>query len=203
MLTGSVEYTKLNPMQNKTKEERQAIAAKSHAARRANKEARDKKRKDAEDRLHFLKNEIENLERIKDSMIRLRQVDDLSSRLTGKTLLCESSIVDAARQWVPLIGIYFLIKERKIIYIGQSNNILTRITTHSNSKDFDSYSYIPCDESILDKLESLYIHVYQPELNGFLTEGRKHAPIQLHELLGIAEGVSTIRNTISQTKWGK
>jgi len=139
MLTGSVEYTKLNPMQNKTKEERQAIAAKSHAA----------------------------------------------------------------RQWVPLIGIYFLIKERKIIYIGQSNNILTRITTHSNSKDFDSYSYIPCDESILDKLESLYIHVYQPELNGFLTEGRKHAPIQLHELLGIAEGVSTIRNTISQTKWGK
>ena len=184
MLTGSVEYTKWNPMQNKTKEERQAIAAKSHATRRANKEARDKKRNDAEDRLRLLKDEIENLEGVKDSLLRLQQVDDFFSMLTGQTLLCESSIVDAARQWVPPTGIYFLIKEKKIVYIGQSTNIFTRITTHAKYKKFDSYSYIPCDQSILDKLESLYIHVYQPELNGFLSEGRKHAPIQLHELLG-------------------
>jgi hypothetical protein len=172
-------------MQHKTKEERQVIVAKGVATRRKNIEARVEKRKDAEDRLHFLKNEIESLERIKDSMIRSRQVDYLSSKLTGQTLLCEKSIIDAAKQWVPPTGIYFLIKKNKIVYIGQSTNIFTRIMTHSNDKNFDSYSYIPCDQSILDKLESLYIHVYQPELNGFLTEGRKHAPIQLHELLAL------------------
>ena len=173
-----------NQLQNKTKEERQAIAAKGLATRRKNIEARAEKRKDAEDRLHFLKNEIENLEGIKGSLLRLQQVNYFFSRLTAQTLLCESSIVDAATQWVPPTGIYFLIKEKKIVYIGQSINIFTRIMTHAKYKKFDSYSYILCDESILDKLESLYIHVYQPELNGFVAEGRKHAPIQLHELLG-------------------
>lgn len=84
----------------------------------------------------------------------------------------------------PLVGIYFLIRDKEIVYVGKSSNINARITEHSKTnsdKDFDSFSYILLPEEFLDynmeydvdgrgnqaldNLEGLYILKYNPEYN--------------------------------------
>lgn len=65
-----------------------------------------------------------------------------------------------------MIGIYFLLKDKEIVYVGQSIDIDRRIKDHSyNGKDFDSFEYIECDKSDLTRLETLYIVKFQPMLN--------------------------------------
>ena len=59
--------------------------------------------------------------------------------------------------------IYFLIKDDKIIYVGKSKQGFKRIFEHK--KDFDSFTYIECDESILDVLETIYIERFKPICN--------------------------------------
>lgn len=59
--------------------------------------------------------------------------------------------------------IYFLIKDDKVIYVGKSKNGFKRIFEHK--KDFDCFTYIECDESILDILETKYIEKFKPICN--------------------------------------
>jgi hypothetical protein len=67
-----------------------------------------------------------------------------------------------------LCGIYFLIKEDVIVYIGQSVNIMSRVHTHryESIKEFDSFSYLLCRKDELDILEAKYILSYLPLYNG-------------------------------------
>lgn len=72
-------------------------------------------------------------------------------------------------------GIYFLIFEGEIVYIGQSICPLRRLGDHSTDKGkfFDAYVFVPCDWRDLSRLESVYIYKYQPKYNkvGIHTRG--------------------------------
>ena len=66
-----------------------------------------------------------------------------------------------------LCGIYYLLREDEIVYIGQSTNILFRVATHLNLgvKVFDSYMYELCTPQLLDKLELESIIKHKPLYN--------------------------------------
>lgn len=64
-----------------------------------------------------------------------------------------------------IIGIYFLLDGDSVVYVGQSENILARVTAHLYGRNrFNNYAYIRCELNELDKLESYYIAKFQPYL---------------------------------------
>lgn len=175
----------MNPMQSKTPEERRAIAAKGIETRRR------RLREDADllfvakGRVVGLKDRIDELEA---RLLELQTIEVMacaSAKLTGKTLLREEQIIASSLPWDAASGIYFLVKDKRVVYVGQSVNVFARIPTHRD-KDFDSYAYIPCSRSTLNRLESLYIHLLQPPLNGSQSDGIKLAPMPLNAILGEA-----------------
>lgn len=91
------------------------------------------------------------------------------------TLLGSDYIMDFARPVKTTCGIYFLIHERQIVYVGQSTNCHMRIGNHLNDpqKIFDSYFVIECKEHFLDDLESSYIIKFQPKYNLIIPKVRK------------------------------
>lgn len=178
-------------MKDKTPEERKAIAAKSVATRKANRareDAEEEEYRDYAQKLRFGIIELEGkLNRLREEVIREVKFREAAKQLTSNVLLREHEIVEHAIPVGTACGIYFLVFEKKVVYVGQSTNIFSRVYTHTQSKQFDSYVYIPCDRSILDKMESLYIHFLSPPLNGNLHNGNKIAPLQLETLLGQQE----------------
>lgn len=62
-------------------------------------------------------------------------------------------------------AVYFLIKGGEIVYIGQSNEILTRVNVHRRDKDFDSFSYIIVDKGTVNEIEMMYINYFNPKYN--------------------------------------
>jgi len=72
----------------------------------------------------------------------------------------------------PKCGIYFLIKDQKVVYIGKSTNIDGRILQHSASKDFDAFSWVPYMEDQLCEMEPEYIMHYKPLLNQRIPKSR-------------------------------
>ena len=108
----------------------------------------------------------------------------ISNQLTGKTLLSENDILQSCNPLPMVTGIYFLIDVNKVVYVGQSVNIFSRVSQHFNDKkQFTSFAYIVCEKNILDKMESLYIHLLKPKLNGLLNNGIVCAPLSLDFLL--------------------
>jgi hypothetical protein len=174
-------------MIDKTPEERKAIAAKAVATRQAN--IAKRKAEDAlyEQHAQKLRHGIidleEELKRLREEVQREVKFGAAVRQLTSGVLLREHEIVEHAVPMHTACGVYFLILEQKIVYVGQSTNVFSRIFTHAQTKTFDSYVYIPCDKEMLDKLESLYIHFLSPPLNGNLHNGNKMAPLPLSELL--------------------
>lgn len=83
---------------------------------------------------------------------------DLKNLIKAKMKLNEDFI---------LCGIYFLIKNHNIVYVGSSSHLFTRIKSHitENKKDFDSFSYVVCEEQDRLLLESKYILKYLPKYN--------------------------------------
>lgn len=78
-------------------------------------------------------------------------------------------------------GIYFLIKRREVIYVGQSVDVLGRIARHRREgRDFDAYTYIECPPEELDQLERQYIRALVPELNMSFgnKDGYKHGGLR-------------------------
>jgi excinuclease UvrABC nuclease subunit len=73
----------------------------------------------------------------------------------------------------PLVGVYFLFKDTELVYVGQSNNILLRVQTHTKRLDFDRYAYLSCSKDELDDLENAYILKLRPKLNRRLP-GKTH-----------------------------
>ena len=64
-------------------------------------------------------------------------------------------------------GIYFLIKDKIIVYIGKAIDITSRVRKHimENQKDFDEVRYIEIEESELTYEEKYYISLYSPKYN--------------------------------------
>lgn len=170
----------MNWMQTRTPEERKAIAAKSVATRQKNKRAREAQRLLDIEHRDSLKCEIRELE-LKRGILKRHELSDKTAlMLTNKVLLSEAEIVNAANSWELATGVYFLIGGNKVVYVGQSVNVYARIAYHTD-KIFDSFAFIPCEQNMLDALESLYIHVLRPPLNGD-QHGGKQAPMSLRKL---------------------
>lgn len=70
--------------------------------------------------------------------------------------------------------IYFLCKEKKIQYIGQSVTLRSRIKQHIDDgwKDFDEVFFMLCPVARLTELEGLLIKRYKPPLNSVGLKGK-------------------------------
>jgi|APGre2960657373_1045057.scaffolds.fasta_scaffold96680_2 hypothetical protein len=175
-------------MKDLTPEQRKASAAKSVATRKANKAKQEAQDTFYKQRAYELKHGIteleEELESLRKDVQKEVRFGEAVKRLTSGALLREHEIVKHA---IPitdtLTGVYFLVLEKRIVYVGQSTNVFTRILTHAQSKEFDSYVYIPCEKDMLNKLESLYIHFLSPPLNANASNGNKIAPLSLSAIL--------------------
>lgn len=64
-------------------------------------------------------------------------------------------------------GIYFLIRDDEVVYVGQAANMRKRIGQHlaEGVKHFDSVCAIMCEPSKRDNLERHYITLFAPPLN--------------------------------------
>ena len=68
----------------------------------------------------------------------------------------------------PLCGVYFLMDVHgRVLYVGQSTNILSRITTHlyQSGVIIARAAYQLFDEADLDRAEAFYIYRFQPPEN--------------------------------------
>lgn len=63
------------------------------------------------------------------------------------------------------IFIYFLIKNKEVVYVGQTKNGIFRPLSHYKNKDFDTIHIMYCEEKELDILEDKYIAKYNPKYN--------------------------------------
>lgn len=116
----------------------------------------------------------------------------LSHALTSKVLLTESEIIEGGQQFSSQSGVYFLIRDGRVVYVGQSVNIHSRIATHIKDKEFDSFSFIPFPRWELDVAESLYIHALRPEINGRIGGGpRMLAPLAFDDMVTAASAPMT------------
>lgn len=61
--------------------------------------------------------------------------------------------------------IYFLCRENRIVYIGQTVNLASRLGQHVMSKHFDRIFYFEVAARDLKELEAELIEYYDPELN--------------------------------------
>lgn len=170
---------KVNPFELMTPEKKRAAIAKSVAVRKANKQIRN----DAALARRALTVEINQL---KNEVSHVKALTMASKALTGEVLLKAGDIVKASLPFKKICGVYFLIKDGLVVYVGQSVDIFTRLGMHENFKSFDSYAFIECDKAQLDLVESLYIHTLNPLLNGDLTNGSKQAPVSLKGILALA-----------------
>ena len=93
-----------------TPEQRRANGLKAAATKRARKEAEERGRAEARDRIVGLKDEIEELERQRGALQMQQLASVEAARLTGKTLLTEGAIVKGAMAWAKVCGIYFLVR---------------------------------------------------------------------------------------------
>lgn len=177
----------MSTLSQKTPEERRAIALKAVATRRKNKEEELKRRQDAVTYRDGLLESIRASEKRLEDLAKAELFSTHAIGLTGTGLLSERQIVEASQPWEELIGVYFLVKGASVVYVGQSTNVHSRVHAHSAYMDFDGIAYIKCSKENLNKLESLYIHMLRPRLNGEHPSGMKMAPISLHGLLSTKE----------------
>lgn len=71
-------------------------------------------------------------------------------------------------------GIYFIIKNRKIIYIGKTSHYVERIMQHKNqAMDWDKIKFIEYPEDRLDEMERVWINYFKPALNRTHKHGKK------------------------------
>lgn len=63
-------------------------------------------------------------------------------------------------------GVYFLLQEGRIVYVGKTGNIRERLSQHSNGeKLWSQFFFIQCEEEEIDKLEAHYIAKFRPAYN--------------------------------------
>ena len=63
-----------------------------------------------------------------------------------------------------LCGIYFLLKNKEVVYVGQTTNFHQRIGAHKE-KDYDSYCFVKVEQNKLDKAQIENIMLYKPIYN--------------------------------------
>lgn len=78
----------------------------------------------------------------------------------------KDQVLSAGIPCVGHCGIYFLIADNDVIYVGQSIDVFGRIARHRrDGRMFDSFAFMPCAKDRLDKTEAAYILAFMPWLN--------------------------------------
>jgi hypothetical protein len=79
----------------------------------------------------------------------------------------EGSIVRRASPIEGLVGVYFLVLDNRVVYVGMSFDIPARIRTHINerAKAFDRVFVLECHPDFVCDLETLYITRLRPKYN--------------------------------------
>ena len=72
---------------------------------------------------------------------------------------------------IPTTFVYFLLKHNEVVYVGQTKKGMSRPLVHKYDKDFDEIYIMPCDEEMLDLVESEYIVKYSPLYNKTIKSG--------------------------------
>jgi hypothetical protein len=77
---------------------------------------------------------------------------------------CLATVADRLIEVPEVSGIYFLVQDGEVIYVGQSCNVASRMLGHKN-KNFDRAFVLPCAPSNLNKTEAAFIGFFKPKLN--------------------------------------
>lgn len=64
-----------------------------------------------------------------------------------------------------LSGVYFLIKDDEVVYIGQSTNVQSRISTGHKDKEYDEAFMLLIPEEYLQEVETAFIAALNPIYN--------------------------------------
>jgi predicted GIY-YIG superfamily endonuclease len=180
----------MNPMHNKTPEERKAIAEKAVKTRLANIAIRKAREAEDAEKAFELRSKVAQLEKRIKELARTEKLHLASAALTGTALLSAKEIAAGSLPWNRACGVYFLLDGDEVVYVGQAVNVYSRID-HHRGKKFDRYAFVPCQPSMLDRLESLYIHFLKPRLNGVQADDGMYAPLSLRKLIGIESAQSS------------
>lgn len=89
-------------------------------------------------------------------------------------------------------GIYFLMRDGKVTYVGSSKNIYSRVGDHSQSKRFDYVRWIKVKEKKLYGVERDWILSLKPPLNGYAAKTGERiycAPRAEHRRFRMAGGM--------------
>jgi hypothetical protein len=73
----------------------------------------------------------------------------------------------------PICGVYFLLRDEQVVYVGQSTSLGVRIASHDKRKDFDRVVYFECHPADLNRLETAFILKLKPEYNRAFPRGFK------------------------------
>lgn len=119
------------------------------------------------------------------------RVSQPHDQVDERGLLQESFITQRAMAFDKIVGVYFLLLDDRIVYIGKSENIMYRLASHryEATKEFNRVFVYECASANLDRLESLYINKFQPIHNGnklFVAQDQAVWTESIRSLLGLA-----------------
>ena len=105
---------------------------------------------------------------VTDIMMQRHAAEGREDALTERLTLPTDELLAHELPAKNLCGIYFLMdRDGEVIYVGQSENILTRISRHlqQSPEAIARIAYQLFDVADLDRVEAFYIHRFQPPDN--------------------------------------
>lgn len=61
-----------------------------------------------------------------------------------------------------IAAVYFLMKSNRVMYVGQTRNLLARTWQHDLYKDFDEVRFIRCEPEALNSVEQYWSQFFDP-----------------------------------------
>ena len=105
-----------------------------------------------------------------------------------ENILSKHEILENKIPVITVSGIYFLINEDEIVYVGQASDILNRVYFHAKdkSKVFDSFSFVDIDnDADFNAIEAEYIFRFGPMYNKSMPKNDKYKSFDsLLEVIG-------------------
>ena len=62
-------------------------------------------------------------------------------------------------------GVYLLLKDNVVMYVGESGNIMQRLYSHKNKDYWDKFAYVESNRKERVIAETLYIDKFKPRYN--------------------------------------
>lgn len=91
------------------------------------------------------------------------ELDQLRPYKIPAGLISERDIVSSSVPAEAMSGVYFLIQDSRVVYVGKSVDMYTRVSEHkSKGREFTHFSVIQCPPEGLNELESKYILAFNP-----------------------------------------